>query len=164
MENLSTPSNIACDVVVIGSSNMDMAVRCSELPLPGQTILGSDFVMNPGGKGANQAYAAAKMGARTQLVARVGNDVFADGFCQSYSKVGLGVDYLVRDGQTASGTALIFVDENGENQIVVAPGANTKLSIEDVDAARALIESAKGHDSAARNPDGNCGSRRANGD
>jgi ribokinase len=132
-----------CDVVVIGSSNMDMVVRCPELPLPGQTILGSDFVMNPGGKGANQAYAAAKLGAKTQLVARKGNDVFAEGAQRSFSEVGLGTDFIVRDETTASGVALIYVDETGENQIVVVPGANGNLSPADVDAARELIQSAK---------------------
>ncbi|HEX8834870.1 MAG TPA: ribokinase, partial [Abditibacteriaceae bacterium] len=132
-----------CDVVVIGSSNMDMVVRCSELPLPGQTILGNDFVMNPGGKGANQAVAAAKLGAKTQLVARLGNDVFAEASCRSFSEVGLGMDYVVRDEGTASGVALIFVDETGENQIVVAPGANTLLTPADVDAALPAIEQAK---------------------
>jgi ribokinase len=122
---------------------MDMVVRCPELPLPGQTILGSDFVMNPGGKGANQAYAAAKMGARTQLVTRVGNDVFADASCHSFCEVGLGTDYVVKDENTPSGVALIYVDEHGENNIVVAPGANRKLSPADVDAARDIIQSAK---------------------
>ncbi|HEX8552842.1 MAG TPA: ribokinase [Abditibacteriaceae bacterium] len=132
-----------CDVVVIGSSNMDMVVRCDELPLPGQTILGTDFVMNPGGKGANQAVAAAKMGARTQLVARLGNDMFAEASEKSYAEVGLGTDYVRRDEAKASGIALIFVDENGENEIVVAPGANMQLTPADIDAARPVIEGAK---------------------
>jgi ribokinase len=140
---MSTPANSACDVVVIGSSNMDMVVRCAELPLPGQTILGDNFVMNPGGKGANQAYASAKLGAKTQLVARVGNDLFAEQSCRSFSEVGLGVEHLERDENTPSGVALIFVDESGENQIVVAPGANNKLSPADVDDARELIQNAK---------------------
>ena len=136
-------ATIACDVVVIGSSNMDMTVRCRELPLPGQTILGEDFAVNPGGKGANQAVAAAKMGAKTQLVARLGNDVFAEGSLRSFQKAGLGIDYIVRDSGVASGVALIFVDENGENQIVVAPGANKHLTPRDVDAALPCIEQAK---------------------
>lgn len=132
-----------CDVVVIGSSNMDMVVRCRELPLPGQTMLGDSFVMNAGGKGANQAVAAAKLGANTQLVARLGNDVFAETCCQSFQEAGLHLDYIVRDETTASGIALIFVDENGENQIVVAPGANSRLTPRDVDAALPAIETAK---------------------
>lgn len=138
----TTPA-ATCDVVVIGSSNMDMVVRCAELPLPGQTILGGDFVMNPGGKGANQAFAAAKLGARTQLVARLGNDLFAETSCRSFCEVGLGTDHLARDEEVASGVALIFVDEQGENQIVVAPGANKRLSPADVDAARPAIEMAR---------------------
>jgi len=132
-----------CDVVVIGSSNIDMVVRCHELPIPGQTILGDSFVMNPGGKGANQAVAAAKLGANTQLVARLGNDVFAESSCSSFAAAGVRIDYLVRDESTASGVALIFVDEHGENQIVVAPGANSRLSPRDVDAALPAIETAK---------------------
>ncbi|MDQ3812587.1 MAG: ribokinase [Armatimonadota bacterium] len=133
----------ACDVIVIGSSNIDMTVLCPELPLPGQTILGDQFAMHPGGKGGNQAVAAAKMGARTQLVARLGNDVFSDISCRSFQSAGLGVDYLVRDDKAASGVALIFVDEDGENEIVVAPGANMRLTPRDVDAALPAIETAK---------------------
>ena len=137
------PSLPACDVVVIGSSNIDMTVRCRELPLPGQTILGEDFATTPGGKGANQAVAAAKCGAETQLIARLGNDVFAEVSCASYAEARLGTDYLVRDENTASGVALIFVDNHGENEIVVAPGANMKLRPQDLEAARPIIESAK---------------------
>ncbi len=133
----------ACEVVVIGSSNMDMVVVCAELPLPGQTVMGSSFVMNAGGKGANQAVAACKLGARTQLVARLGNDVFAEASRRSFQEVGLGTDYLITDENTASGVALIYVDENGENQIVVAPGANQNLTPADVDRALPAIKSAK---------------------
>jgi ribokinase len=140
---VSGPCNGACDVVVIGSANMDMTVRCKHLPIPGQTILGDGFVTNPGGKGANQAVAAAKLGAKTQLIARVGNGMFVPRFIESYSKVGLGHDYIIRDSETPSGTALIFVGEDGENMIVVAPGANQKLTTEDVDAAESVIDGAK---------------------
>lgn len=140
---MSQPSLPACDVVVIGSSNIDMTVRCRELPLPGQTILGDGFVTTPGGKGANQAVAAAKCGARTQLIARLGNDVFAEVSQASYQEAGLGTDYLVRDENTPSGVALIFVDNHGENEIVVAPGANMKLRPQDLEAARPIIESAR---------------------
>lgn len=132
-----------CDVVVIGSSNMDMVVRCAELPLPGQTVTGSDFAMNAGGKGANQAVAACKLGARTQLVARLGNDVFAEVSRRSFQDVGLGTDYLITDEKAASGVALIYVDENGENEIVVALGANALLTPEDVDQALPAIREAK---------------------
>lgn len=133
----------SCDVVVIGSANMDMTVRCKHLPVPGQTILGDSFVTNPGGKGANQAFAAALCGATTQLVARVGNGMFVPRFIENYERVGMHHDYLVRDKDTPSGTALIFVDEEGENMIVVAPGANQKLTSENVDAALPAIQSAK---------------------
>jgi len=133
----------SCDVVVIGSCNMDMTVRCTDLPIPGQTILGSGFYSNPGGKGANQAVACAKLGASTELVARVGDGMFADRFEKGYDNVGLGRQYLIRDPSIASGTALIFVDSQGENMIVVAPGANEKLTPADVDAALPAIEKAK---------------------
>ena len=133
----------SCDVVVIGSANMDMTVRCKHLPIPGQTILGDSFVINPGGKGANQAFAAAKCGALTQIVARVGNGVFVPRFIENYGRVGLHHDFLIRDPELPSGTALIFVDEDGENMIVVAPGANQKLTVADVDAALPAIEGAK---------------------
>lgn len=133
----------SCDVIVIGSSNMDMVVSCAELPLPGQTVMGSSFVMNAGGKGANQAVAACKLGARTQLVARLGNDVFAEASRRSFQEVGLGTDYLITDENTASGVALIYVDENGENQIVVASGANVNLTPADVDHALPAIKEAK---------------------
>ncbi len=136
-------ASTSCDVVVIGSCNMDMTVKCKDLPIPGQTMMGDSFVTNAGGKGANQAVAAAKLGAKTQIVARVGNGMFVPRFFESYDKVGLGHDFVVRDPETPSGTALIFVDTEGENMIVVAPGANMKLSHADIDAAKAAIESAK---------------------
>ncbi|RYX80798.1 ribokinase [bacterium] len=136
-------SSNSCDVVVVGSANMDMTVRCKHLPIPGQTILGDAFVTNPGGKGANQAVAAAKCGARTELVARVGNGMFVPRFIESYEKVGLGHTHVIRDTTTPSGTALIFVDDEGENMIVVAPGANQKLTIADVEAAKEMFLGSK---------------------
>ncbi len=136
-------SSSLCDVVVVGSANMDMTVQCKHLPIPGQTILGDSFVTNPGGKGANQAVAAAKLGAKTELVARVGNGMFVPRFMESYDRVGLGHQHVIRDTTTPSGTALIFVDDDGENMIVVAPGANNKLSVADVDAAQDIIAGAK---------------------
>ena len=132
-----------CDVVVIGSCNMDMTVRCKDLPIPGKPMMGDGFVTNAGGKGANQAVAAAKLGARTQIVGRVGNGMFVPRFFESYDRVGLGHDFVVRDPETPSGTALIFVDGEGENMIVVAPGANMKLSPSDLDAAKSVIEGAQ---------------------
>ena len=143
MDSSFSSDSPTCDVVVIGSANMDMTVRCRHLPIPGQTILGDSFVTNPGGKGANQAVASAKCGAKTQLVARVGNGMFVPRFIESYNRVGLKYDFMIRDSSTPSGTALVFVDEDGENMIVVAPGANLKLSPADVDAAASVIAGAK---------------------
>jgi ribokinase len=105
--------------------------------------MGEDFATTPGGKGANQAVAASKCGAKTQLVARLGNDMFASLSCESFFSAGLGTDYLMTDEATASGVALIFVDEQGENEIVVAPGANMRLTPQDVEAALPAIETAK---------------------
>jgi ribokinase len=143
MENSNFMASTSCDVVVVGSCNMDMTVRCRDLPIPGQTILGDSFVTNPGGKGANQGAAAAKLGARTQIVARVGNGMFVPRFFQSYDRVGLGHDFVIRDPEIPSGVALVFVDGEGENMIVVAPGANMRLTPTDVEAAHELIEGAK---------------------
>lgn len=139
----NSSDNFSCDVVVVGSSNMDMVVRCSELPLPGQTILGSSFAMNPGGKGANQAVASAKLGAKTHLVARLGHDVFAQASRDSFQENGLGTDFVIMDEAAASGVALIYVDDLGENSIVVAPGANKLLTPADVDFALPVICQAK---------------------
>lgn len=129
------------DVVVVGSVNADLIVRVPRRPGAGETVLGSDLVTLPGGKGANQAVAAARLGARTAFVGRVGDDGHG-GFLRSA---------LLRDGvdlsgltttEGASGVALITVDPDGDNSIVVAPGANGRVTVADVTAARPLIESA----------------------
>jgi ribokinase len=130
-------------IVIIGSSNTDMVVQCPQLPAPGETVLGGDFIMAAGGKGANQAVAAARLGAQVEFVARVGRDVFGDAALQNFEREGLGTRFVVRDADAPSGIALIFVDERGENEIVVASGANMKLSPADVEAAESVIAQAK---------------------
>ncbi len=120
-------------VVVVGSSNTDMTVRVPRLPAPGQTMLGSTFTTTPGGKGANQAVAARRAGAEVVFVTAVGNDDLGKQSLEVYKREGIDVSHVqVLDGET-SGVALIFVGEDGENMIGVAPGANQQLTPDDVD-------------------------------
>jgi ribokinase len=127
-------------IVVVGSSNTDMAVKTPHIPKPGETIMGGDFMMVSGGKGANQAVAAARLGAEVTLVARVGSDVFGNRAVASIGATGVNTQYIVHDDFFPSGVALINIAKNGQNSIVVAPGANALLSPADVDAARPAIE------------------------
>lgn len=129
-------------IVVVGSSNIDMVVKTDRIPGAGETLLGGDFVMVPGGKGANQAVCAAKLGADVKLVARVGEDVFGDTSLHNFESVGIDTRFVVRDAGYPSGVALITVDERGRNAIVVAPGANYALSPNDVENARDAIAEA----------------------
>lgn len=126
-------------IVVVGSSNTDMVVKCRRFPGPGETILGGDFFMAAGGKGANQAVAAKRAGAEVALVGAVGEDVFGAKALEGFGEAELDVSGLVRLSDVPSGVALILVDESGENTIVVAPGANMALTPEHVDAAAEAI-------------------------
>lgn len=128
-------------IVVVGSSNMDLVVKSPRIPAVGETVLGEDFIMTPGGKGANQAVAAAKLGAEVYLVARLGQDVFAQQSLSNFEKEGVHTEYIVRTAEAPSGVALITVDRAGDNVIVVAPGANQKLSAQDVQEAQTAIVS-----------------------
>ncbi|HHE54315.1 MAG TPA: ribokinase [Caldithrix abyssi] len=129
-------------IVVVGSSNTDMVIKVPKLPAPGETVLGSDFLMAAGGKGANQAVGAARLGADVTFIARVGADVFGEKSIENFKNEGINTDYIVVDQNSPSGVALIFVDEDGENVIAVASGANNNLSVQDVMAAREVIEKA----------------------
>jgi len=120
---------------------MDLVVKSARIPAVGETILGGDFVMTPGGKGANQAAAAAKLTARVHLIAKLGEDVFAEQSLNSFKKAGINTEFVLQTGQAPSGVALIMVDDDGNNVIVVAPGANQKLSPEDVKKAESTIAS-----------------------
>jgi ribokinase len=131
-------------ILVVGSANTDMVVRSKHLPLPGETVLGGKFIMTAGGKGANQAVAAARLGAEVTFVARLGRDVFGDRSLAGYQAEGINTAYIVRDNEEASGVALIVVDEAAENIITVAPGANGRLSAGDVYAAEPAIKEADG--------------------
>lgn len=120
-------------IIVIGSSNTDMVVKCKKLPTPGETILGGAFLMNPGGKGANQAVAAARLNGIVTFVTKTGNDHFGEQSKLLFEKEGIDTRFLIRDQKNPSGVALIAVDENGENTIVVASGSNATLSAYDID-------------------------------
>lgn len=129
-------------ILVIGSSNTDMVITSPELPMPGETILGGEFFMNAGGKGANQAVAAVRMGAEVTLLAKVGMDVFGEQAVTRFQEEGIQTQYVLRDPDLPSGVALIMVDEHGENLISVAPGANADLRPEDIQAQAAAIRKA----------------------
>ena len=130
-------------IVVVGSTNTDMVIKTAKLPKPGETILGGDFFMNPGGKGANQAVAAARLNGNVTLVAKTGEDVFGRQAKSLFLAENLNTDYLFSDPGVPSGIALITVDDHAENCIVVAPGANARLSIEDIDQATAAVLNAE---------------------
>jgi ribokinase len=129
-------------IVVIGSCNTDMVIKSDRLPVPGETVLGNTFMMNPGGKGANQAVAAARMGGNVILVSKTGNDLFGKQSLDLYREEGIKTDYVFSDPKNPSGVALISVDANGENCIVVASGANATLSSKDIDKAKEEIQTA----------------------
>jgi ribokinase len=129
-------------IVVIGSCNTDMVVKSDRLPVPGETILGGAFMMNPGGKGANQAVAVARLGGNVTFISKTGNDLFGKQSIEMFGDENINTDYIFSDPQLPSGVALIMVDTYGENCIVVASGANASLSKEDIEKARYLIEDA----------------------
>lgn len=129
-------------VVVVGSSNTDMVVNLPVLPVPGQTVLGGDFLQAAGGKGANQAVAAARLGAEVRFVARVGGDGLGQEAIRCFQAEGIVTDAVVVDRQAASGVALIMVDRQGENMIAVASGANARLTPNDVDAVAPYLPGA----------------------
>ena len=132
-------------IVVIGSINMDLVCRTPHMPSPGETILGGDFLTVPGGKGANQAVAAAKLapkGVAVHMVGRVGTDAFGERLLAGLGSHRVQTQHVTITEKVASGVAMILVDRKGENSIVVAPGANALVSPADVDAAAGLRDAA----------------------
>jgi len=121
------------NILIIGSTNTDMVIKTKKFPIPGETILGGQFLMNPGGKGANQAVAAARLGGRITFIGKVGNDVFGIQAKHTLQSEGINTDYVYDDETLPSGVALITVDGEGENTIVVAAGANASLDSKDID-------------------------------
>lgn len=126
-------------ILVVGSINMDMVVRVPHAPMPGETVLGGDFETYPGGKGANQAVAAARMDGEVTMVGRVGSDDFGDTLIQGLVENNIKTTYVIKDSNASSGIAMIAVAADGENMIVVASGANMAVSVEDVNKARDLM-------------------------
>ena len=130
------------NVVVLGSANLDIVVPVPHHPAIGETVLGGHHDRIPGGKGANQAVAAARLGARVAMVGRVGSDDAGKTLRRALQDAGVGCKHLAVDGQTPSGLALIGVDEDGDNTIIVSPGANNRVGPDDVAAAAPLLASA----------------------
>ncbi|MER7023513.1 MULTISPECIES: ribokinase [Streptomyces] len=130
------------DVLVVGSANADLTVRVDRRPGAGETVLGTDLVESAGGKGANQAAAAARIGGRTALLARVGKDAYGDLLLAAQRAAGTDVTPVVVDAAARTGTAMIIVGPDGDNSIVVSPGANAALTPQDVAAARQTVAAA----------------------
>jgi ribokinase len=133
---------MSANIVVAGSSNTDMIIKVPHIPKPGETILGGTFSTAAGGKGANQAVAAARAGGSVSFVARVGDDMFGEEAIKGFQKDGLNIDHVIIDKTAPSGVAEIFVAEDGENSIAVASGANLILSEKDIEAAADVISQA----------------------
>lgn len=126
-------------IAVVGSSNVDLVIRTSRHPSQGETVFGNKFFMCPGGKGANQAVVASKLGAKVNFISCVGNDFFGDLIIKNLKKEGIETKSIIRTSKTSSGIALIIVDKKGENSIVVSPGANYKLNKKDIEKHKSLI-------------------------
>ena len=129
-------------IVVVGSFNADLTSYMERMPRPGETVHGRRFVVGPGGNGSNQAVAAARLGAAVTFVRRIGQDVFAPFALNLWQQEGINTAYVVQDPEHATGVAPIFVDDSGENSIVVVLGANLAVSKADVDAAVEAIAGA----------------------
>lgn len=129
-------------ILVVGSSNTDMVIKAAHLPRPGETILGGTFFMNPGGKGANQAVAIARLGGSVTFICKTGSDIFGHQSQQLFEEEGINTSYVFSDSGNPSGVALITVDEKAENCIVVASGANAHLLPSDLAKAEDAIEQA----------------------
>ena len=130
-------------ILVIGSSNTDMVIKTHHFPFPGETILGGRFLMNAGGKGANQAVAAARLGGVVTFVGKIGDDIFGKQAVQQLEVEGINVNFVAVDPENPSGVAMITVDRKAENTIVVAPGSNGTLSPEDFDKALSELSDAE---------------------
>ncbi len=127
-------------ILVIGSSNTDMVIKTPRLPAPGETILGGTFLMNAGGKGANQAVAAARLGGAVTFICKTGNDIFGKKSVQLFKTEGIDTSFIFEDPHQPSGVALITVDDNGENCIAVASGANAHLTVQNIVQANECVE------------------------
>ncbi len=129
-------------VLIIGSSNMDLNIYSERFPNPGETVTGGTFKQFLGGKGANQAVAAVRSGANTVFIGKIGMDYFGDQMISQLSGENIDISYIIRDKEEASGVAFIMIDNKGENMISVAPGANFRLTVEEVKAKANIIKNA----------------------
>jgi ribokinase len=129
-------------IIVVGSANMDLVTRVPRCPKPGETLIGSDFRTVPGGKGANQAVAAARLGANTTFIGCVGADTFGEALRANLANEGVNVEHVKVHPSVATGTATILVGEDGQNTIVVAPAANYELTPDDIEPLSPLFEKA----------------------
>ena len=131
----------AARIAVLGSINMDLVIRCHHLPVAGETVIARSSVEVPGGKGANQAVAAARLGADVTMIGSVGDDAFADRLIENLKSERIDVGRVTRRDNCASGLAVVAVEDTGENLIAVVPGANATVSVEDAQRARDIIQS-----------------------
>jgi len=129
-------------VLIIGSSNMDLNIYSERLPNQGETVTGGTFKQFLGGKGANQAVASARSGANTVFIGKIGKDAYGDQMIERLTKEGIDTSHIIRDPQEASGIAFILIDNNGENMISVAPGANFRLMLEEIYTNEEIIKNA----------------------
>jgi ribokinase len=126
-------------ILVIGSSNTDMVIKTSRFPKPGETILGGEFFMNQGGKGANQAVAVARLKGDVDFICKTGNDLFREQSVALFRDEGINTEWILSDNEKPSGIALIMVDDSGENSIVVASGANGSLTPGDIEKVKEVV-------------------------
>lgn len=129
-------------VVVVGSFNMDLVVQAGRRPQTGETLMGEEFGMFIGGKGSNQAIAAARLGANVTMIGRLGTDLFGDTLMAAHAEEGIYTDYVIRDTEVGTGVASILIDADGDNSIVLVPQANMRLSVEDIERASESIAAA----------------------
>ncbi|MFX1327422.1 MAG: ribokinase [Promethearchaeota archaeon] len=130
-------------VLIIGSSNMDLNIYIKRFPNPGETVTGGTFKQFLGGKGANQSVASVRSGGKTVFIGKIGMDLFGDQMISQLTKEGINMDNVIRDPEESSGVALILINENGENMISVAPGANFELTPQEIKSAGNIIKNAK---------------------
>ncbi len=129
-------------VMVVGSFNMDLVVKAERRPQTGETLMGEEFGMFIGGKGSNQAIAAARLGADVTMIGRLGTDLFGDTLMTAHAEEGICTDHVIRDTETGTGVASILIDTDGDNSIVLVPQANMRLSVEDIERASESIAAA----------------------
>ncbi len=129
-------------VLIIGSSNIDLNIYSKRFPNPGETVTGGTFKQFLGGKGANQAVASVRSGSKTIFIGKIGKDLFGDQIVSQLTDEGININHIIRDPQEHSGVAFILIDENGENMISVAPGANFNLKAEEIRSKAQIIQNA----------------------